>query len=495
MWFSSWMRKQISTRTPRSRTPHRLAAARFRPRLEALEDRWLPSQVGLTVSSLADSGPGTLRAAILAADAGSHSDQFTIGFGVAGTIDLRSPLPDLNNAIAVQGPGASGLTIQRDSAVTFPSAILTVDAGQTASLSGITIANGDAGLGAGIANRGALTVANCTILNNVAAGFSTEGGGIFNTGSLTVNCSYLAGNSADFGGGIENLSGTATVQGSTLSGNATEFAAEGGGIGNGNGTLTVSGSTLCNNTGGGIHSEGLGNTLTVIGCTITGNSDSGIRALGGTATIRDTLVSGNSANQGGGILTGGSMTTIIGCTITGNTAPDVHLSNGITLLGQGGGIFNDNGQLTVQHSRISGNSATEGGGIFNVASALATVEVRDSWLTDNSATEGGAIYNAGVTFSGGSQLGALTVSGSTFTGNSAGDSGGSVYNAGTATLQQCTLSGNSAGSGGGGIFNAASGALTIDDSVVLHNVALVGADLDDLGSARLHDSTVGIIGP
>jgi hypothetical protein len=31
--------------------------------------------------------------------------------------------------------------------------------------------------------------------------------------------------------------------------------------------------------------------------------------------------------------------------------------------------------------------------------------------------------------------------------------------------------------------------------VVLHNVALVGADLDNLGSAKLNDSTVGIIGP
>jgi hypothetical protein len=61
----------------------------FRPRLEALEDRWLPSQIGLTVSSLANSGPGTLRAAIQTADAGSPSDKFTIGFAVTGTIDLN----------------------------------------------------------------------------------------------------------------------------------------------------------------------------------------------------------------------------------------------------------------------------------------------------------------------------------------------------------------------------------------------------------------------
>jgi hypothetical protein len=44
---------------------------RFRPHLEALDDRIVPSQVNLAVTSLADSGPGSLREAILAADAGA----------------------------------------------------------------------------------------------------------------------------------------------------------------------------------------------------------------------------------------------------------------------------------------------------------------------------------------------------------------------------------------------------------------------------------------
>src|SRR5262249_17305195 len=103
MWFFTWLRNRTPSRPVQGRTLHRSAAVRFPPRLEALEDRWLPSQIGLTVSSLADTAPGTppapgtLRAAILAADAGSHSDKFTINFAVTGTIDLLSPLPDLNN--------------------------------------------------------------------------------------------------------------------------------------------------------------------------------------------------------------------------------------------------------------------------------------------------------------------------------------------------------------------------------------------------------------
>ena len=81
MWLTSWLRNRQrsnpSERLRRHGTAHPQTI--FRPRLEVLEDRWLPAQIGLTVSSLADSGPGILRAAILTASAGSHSDQFTIG--------------------------------------------------------------------------------------------------------------------------------------------------------------------------------------------------------------------------------------------------------------------------------------------------------------------------------------------------------------------------------------------------------------------------------
>src|SRR5262245_7617566 len=203
MWLSLLLPKRSPNRGSKPRADRRLATC-FRPRLEELEDRWLPSQVGLTVTSLADSGPGSLRAAVQTADAGSHSDKFTIGFAVTGTIDLQSPLPDLNNNIAIQGPGASSLTVERSVGVSFSSAILTVDAGQTASLSGLTIANGNEG---GIVNDGTLTVANCAVLNS-SGSLQNDlhvplGGGIFNDGTLTVTNSTVSGNSAAlYGGGI-----------------------------------------------------------------------------------------------------------------------------------------------------------------------------------------------------------------------------------------------------------------------------------------------------
>jgi hypothetical protein len=383
MWVFPWLRNRTSKGSLgwspgfsrlKPGLQQRPTAQRFRPRLEVLEGRWLPTHFGLTVSSLADSGPGTLRAAILAADAGSPSDEFTIGFRVTGTIDLQSPLPDLNNSITIRGPGASSLTVERAAGVHFNGgAVVNVklDTGESASISGLTIANGEF---SGIVNFGGgiLTVANCAVVNN---SHPFAGGGINNVGTMTINGCIISGNTAAVGGGISNF-GTLTITGSKLSGNTATL---GGGIGN---------------------------------------------AFQGTLTVSDCTLSGNSADLGGGIFSDGAPTT-----------------------------------------------------------------VRDSVFTGNSATQGGGIYF-------GAAPGLLEVEGSTFTDkNTASDSGGGIYNLGTATVQECHLSGNTAGSAGGGIFNGASGTLTVKDSTVLHNVAPLGADLYNLGALTLDDSTVGVIGP
>jgi hypothetical protein len=76
-----------------------------------------------------EAGNGTLQAAL--ALGWSHlavvyvDDDLTTaaGFSVTGTIDLQSPLPDLNNSIAIQGPGASRLTVERAAGFSFASAI------------------------------------------------------------------------------------------------------------------------------------------------------------------------------------------------------------------------------------------------------------------------------------------------------------------------------------------------------------------------------------
>jgi hypothetical protein len=489
MWLSSWLgkRQRSAPRGRRHASPRKRSS--YRPRLEVLEDRWLPSQIGLTVTSLADSGPGTLRAAIQTADAGSHSDKFTISFAVSGTIDLQSPLPALTNNIAIQGPGGSSLTVERAAGASFSSAndfgsIFFIGSGQTASLSGLTIANGTTW---GIYNNGGtVSVSNCTVSGNSAGGISTFG-------TLTISNSTISGNSdSSLGGGIANAVGsTLTVSGCTISGNSC--GGDGGGIFN-EGQLTVTDSTLSGNSagfeGGGIWSTG---SLTVSGTNIVGNAGTveggGIfnaNAFGGPATIIGSTLSGNSATYGGGIANES----------TNNGFPATLTVSGSTLISNsasyGGGIYNFGATLTVANSStVSGNSATYGGGIYNEAFLIGalpgSVTLRDSVLTGNLATDGGAIYNvAGAT---------LVAQNSTFSGNSASDSGGGVYNLATATLQQSTLSGNTAASDGGGVFNGASGTLAVKDSTVLKNVAALGADIYNLGALTQDDSTVGVVGP
>src|SRR5262249_39783056 len=66
MFFSSWLRNRKSSRGLQGRARHAERDGYFRPRLEALEDRWMPSTLTVT-SPLDDGSSSTLRAEIAAA--------------------------------------------------------------------------------------------------------------------------------------------------------------------------------------------------------------------------------------------------------------------------------------------------------------------------------------------------------------------------------------------------------------------------------------------
>jgi predicted outer membrane repeat protein len=229
-------------------------------------------------------------------------------------------------------------------------------------------------------------------------------------------------------------------------------------------TASLSGLTIANGDDGGTITA-VFSTLTISNCAFTGNSaplvSGGAIYNGGTMTVRDSKFSGNSAASGGAIQNGyeASM-TISGCAFTGNVA-SVATSSGFVYGGTGGAIANSY-DLAVHDCTFSGNSAVKGGAVYSDAPGFVSMAL------------------SGCTFS---------------ANNTATDSGGAIYNLGTATIQECTLSANTAGSKGGGIFNGASGTLAVKDSTVLNNVAPLGADLYNLGALTVDDSTVGVIGP
>lgn len=181
----------------------------------------------------------SLREAITAANANADESAITFAPNSMGIINLSGTTPALNANVTIQGPGASVLTVQRSTGGNYR--IFTVNAGITASVSGLTISNGNSGNGGGITNVGTLAVTESVFSGNTP----TNGGGIYNTGALTVNNSTFSNNTlSGNGGGIYNQ-GTATVTNCTFSANS---ASSGGGIANEAGTLLLTNCTFNDNT-------------------------------------------------------------------------------------------------------------------------------------------------------------------------------------------------------------------------------------------------------
>ena len=105
-WGFDGARTARSVRVVRKRRTERW---RFVPRFDVLEGRALPST--FTVLNLADSGAGSLRQAILDAEANPGADVVAFAKGVKGTITLTSGELGITSDLTVSGPGANTLTI------------------------------------------------------------------------------------------------------------------------------------------------------------------------------------------------------------------------------------------------------------------------------------------------------------------------------------------------------------------------------------------------
>ena len=227
--------------------------------------------------------------------------------------------------------------------------------------------------------------------------------------------------------------------------------------------------------------------------------DTGLPAITSRITLNGfrTTIAGNGSTFRILLVTGSGKLTLNGLTITGGNTP-----------GPGGGIFNLEGTLVLNHSRVTGNASAGGmmsagggiasgtlgsgpvgtavlnfsrvdhnttsnsaGGILNHAGTLI---LNASKVDDNTAAVGGGGIASGPGGQGGPGSSILVVKFSQVNGNTANGGAmagaGGISNGGTATITASKVKGNTApGAPGGGILNH--GVMTITGSRVTGNTA------------------------
>jgi len=120
-------------------------------RLLELDRREVPAV--FTVTNVNDAGAGSLRQAILAANANPGLDSIAFAptvFTGTQTIALFSTLPAVNGPLNITGPGSDVLRVVGGPMSGVPFNLFAAEAGASAAVSGLTVL-GNSGLGGGLA--------------------------------------------------------------------------------------------------------------------------------------------------------------------------------------------------------------------------------------------------------------------------------------------------------------------------------------------------------
>jgi hypothetical protein len=461
-FLSLWNRLNPPPRQAAVSRHDRTFRGRFVPRLEALEDRTVPST--LTVTNNLDTGApgdGSLRDEIAAA---TNGDAINFERSLAGqTITLTRGELAIGKSLDIEGPGADQLTVSGN----HVSRIFDISSGVTVTIAGMTMADGLANGGApvlastggAILNFGALTLFSDVLSNNQAAGDAATsplgkpgralGGGLANLGTapLTISRCAFTGNLAlgadgssngnAVGGAFVNGMGsfaTAVIADSLFAGNVAQAGSHDNGDRAGEGA------------GGALENTG---ALTVSGCTFSRN-----QAIGGNdsvSTVRPGL------GVGGALISGGPAGPLATLVLTTSTFDHNEAIGG-----------NGNQDSSNPAPGVLGPNDAFGGGI-HISGGTALVS--DCTFEHNAAIAGagGAAQNGGLAVGGGGDASNLfaprllsaTFSNCTFNHNLAlGGPGGPGGNGGDAW--------------GGGLAVLLGGTLTLKSSTVDHNRAVGG---------------------
>jgi predicted outer membrane repeat protein len=329
------------------------------------------------VTTLNDSGPGSLRQALQDANASPGADLIRVT--ATGTLLLASPLPVITDAVTIQGPGAD---------------LFKVDGGGLYRVFDIDGAEA--------------SLADLTVQGGAAAGLSAEGAGLRSAGNLTLMNVHVLSNTAQGGGGGLYVAGDLVVQGGLFRNNRSNG-------GNGGGlrsccVVTISGTQFVSNT-----ASGDGGAVVALGtvtvdharfeenhCT-TGSCDGGAMFAYSHTTIRNTAFRGNTAGDDGGALSAPGNLFLEGSLFqdnqgwnggalyvqdTASIRDTEFLSN--TAQGGGGGLYSF-GAVTVTHGLFQNNETfnSAGGGVLASGSAF----LSGTRFLDNAAPQGGGLYH------------------------------------------------------------------------------------------------------
>lgn len=264
-----------------------------------------------TVTSLSDAGAGSLRQAIIDANAGAGADDIVFQTGLTGTISLQSALPAITGDLTITGPGAALLTVSRGIA----GQIRIFDISGDVVMTGLTVQDGyapgmmppgESGGGILVRTGASLDISDCVIAD--CETFASTGGGIEVWGTLTMARCTISGCTGSSGGALTVRGGTATVSDSTFTGNSngavlavSSLAATTLNLTN----CTISGNSNAQTRGAAnAYDDGAPCTLTLVNCTVTGNSTTetdggGVAGINGSPVInlRNTIVAGNTSGN------------------------------------------------------------------------------------------------------------------------------------------------------------------------------------------------------
>ena len=302
----------------------------------------------LTVTSLADSGPGSLRDALASASPGDAID-----FGVQGTITLTNGTSGgsalaIEKNIQINGPGAANLTIEVPADAPPFMSVFNINSNVVASMADLTITGDRLG---GVNNYGTLALTNCAIANCTVFDLAVYAGGIFSLGDLSLTKCIITNCSTPLASGGILCCGPLTLRQCTIASNLS--GGQGGGIEAIQARVVIDSCTISGNHAVGDYGGAKGGGICLFECTLM---------------MTNSTVSGNLADayydaSGGGIYASDSSLQLESCTIVSNYAYNswgTPWPNPVPSPNVGGGILFTTSSSTSTAVFESGNSIFAG---------------------------------------------------------------------------------------------------------------------------------------